>query len=400
MRSRQRGVGLSVAVCLMLCCVQPSAMVLAQASRPAGSLRVERVYQAPVHLPASWLEFLDSAHFVGRGRILLLSKAKLVFMCAAEDGSVVWQGKEADLVGKDNEYAQGILAAWYDNEGVLCLVWDSWSVYYVRYWEKSGRVERDELTGDPNMPWHIYLSPFVRELPRHGDLLLAPLLLCQYKRVDLYDLAKRRVISRLRPKLGKCDFGSAAFSPDGRYAAATAESVYVWDLTSGKRLNDVYEPADEVIRKWRRVRPPLRDRFLEVLSGNWSPWDPYSPEHCAFSHDAKLLAVGTSVGHLVVFDVASAKALAVETEKAPCRPVTHLGFLGETQYLLVAKRACPLQVYDVSARKWVEVPAFKDNPHIAMAVTTHDHSIFVCDLLGNLWRFDWAISETPRGVGE
>jgi len=302
-------------------------------------------------------------------------------MCNTEDGEVLWKIHRRELAGETgyNEYAR-VLAAWLDADGALRLIVQGRQSEYVRYIHETGRVEH-QGAGD------VYFAALgeVRSLARWKNLILAPRGFWLEKMVHLYDLEREATIRRLKPKPAMHPFTSFAFSQDGKYAAATGDSVYVWDLETGKRLNDVYQPADEVLRSWR-------------------PGGGYCPSACAFSHDSRLLAAGTRGSRLLVFEVASGKLVVMEDLSGEFQPtrgpywgsVEYITFLGDTQYILGAGQS--IRVYNLPARRWMDVDAFSADENITVVggVAVHGHSIFVCDYVGNLRRFDWEVTDPPK----
>lgn len=328
----------------------------------------ERILGAPdVAVP------LYVAHLAREDRLLLVSKDDRLFMCDASNGHVLWDTKLADLIDEPLDLTHArVYCAWYEEGEVLGLLFDEVvRLYYLRY-DRSGERAKPSLINE-NMG-----SFEGNALPIRGGHVLFPEGWAYRRSVHVFDLASRKMIRRLKPKPAKHPITALAFSDDGRYAAGAGDSVWVWELSSGKRLNDAYQPSLDVIKRWK-------------LHGAG-----YRPTACAFSRDGKLLAVGTAGGKLLVFDVGSGKLLALE-ERAPhyWDSVEYLSFLGATHYVLGAGQS--VQVYDFPKRRWLTTDAFRCDRSMLVTGGTVvcGKSVFVCDYVGNLRRFDWEVTGSP-----
>ena len=355
--------------------------VACTASQPSAtsSLSVRMVYKQPIlHGPDLYVP-IRQAHLVGRNRILLASRDNRLFMCDMQDGSIVWDIHGTVLGLKEDDLrADGcVQAARYEVDGTLgLLIVGIPDVRYLRYDKARRMIERFDLA-------HVFNGNYAEILrfPMHDSLILAPEGPPYNRTINLIELPNGEVKQRLAPKPAKHWITSLNFSADGRYAAATGSSVYVWDLSTGKRINDVYQPSDEVLREW--LKPGVGG---------------YRPTACAFSRDGKLLAVGTAGAVLLVFEVSSGKLLAL-LERCPGHwgPVEYLTFLGDTGYILGA--GGELRVYDFPERRWVDVEAFRTDQDIrgVGGVAVEGNSIFVCDYSGNLRRYQWETVGTESG---
>src|SRR5262249_4351208 len=98
--------------------------------------------------------------------------------------------------------------------------------------------------------------------------------------VYLWDFAKGRTIQTLHARPSPNPSNAVALSPDGRYVASTADSVWLWEVASGKRLHEFKPPATVLTR-----------------------WGGYFPNACTFSPDSKSLAVANRGGAVLLFDV-------------------------------------------------------------------------------------------------
>jgi WD40 repeat protein len=324
-------------------------------------------------IPLRWMQY------VGQDRLLLFSQDKHLLMCNSQDGSVVWKIRARALVGDEGYHRLFTrpLCAWYEDGGALSLILYGEGTRYVRYVKETGGVEQRDLSEFFNAD----LSEIV-SIPRWKDLILGPHGVWRSKAVLVLDLSDTSTVRWLKPKPAMHHFTSLEFSHDATHAAATGDSVYVWDLETGKRLNDVYQPADDVLQSWR-------------------PGGGYCPSACAFSHDSRLLAVGTRGSRLLIFEVASGKLVVMEDLSGEFQPtrgpywgsVEYITFPGDTQYILGAGQS--IRVYNLPAHRWMDVDAFSADENIAVVggVAVHGHSIFVCDYVGNLRRFDWEVTD-------
>lgn len=235
--------------------------------------------------------------------------------------------------------------------------------------------ERRNRTARP-IGGHRHRDPRLDRDSECNSLILVPKGVFYRKSIDMVDLRTGRSMQSAA-QAGGARNHFPVLSADGRYAAATGDSVYVWELSTGERLNDAYQPDRQVIEEW-----------LKPGRGG------YGPRACAFSQDGELLAVGTGGQKLLVFEVETGKLL--KLVDAHCRLrwwVTYVAFLGPTRYVLAMGEG--LGVYDCRREEWVEIPAFSGDPDMDCigAVAVAGQSIFVCDYSGNLRRFDWEVVE-------
>lgn len=339
-------------------------------------LAFELIYKKPVHCPPDMPVPIRNGHLVGHGRILLESKDLQLFMCSVDDGSILWRRPVRELYSysDDLKYTQkSIRAARYEESGTLGLViMGSANAEYVQYVRNPERIQRFDLS---DLMKANYAD--IRRVPRHNWMILGVNGLSYEQSLHLIDLRTRKPVLRLDPKPAKHNITSLAFSDDGRYAAATGDSVYVWDLSTGRRLNDVYQPPRPIIKEW-----------LRKSAG-------YRPTACAFSSDGELLAVATGMGRLLVFDVLTAKLLVLldPPEEHYWGLVQYLTFLGDTRYILGPGGR--IRVYDFARRAWLIIKEFEaDEDMLSVgAVSVDDNSIFVCDYVGNLRRYDWTVKK-------
>ncbi len=221
-----------------------------------------------------------------------------------------------------------------------------------------------------------------RKLPIVGDQLVGRKGLWKKKTVEIIDTKLMATHQSLLPKPSKHHFTSFAFHDGRELLAATGNSVYLWDLRSGKRLHGALQPPRELIDKW-----------LRLSRGG------YAPSACAFSASGDLLAVGTRAGCLLVFDVASGDMSHVlESSQTSLSYIRHVNFLGDSPFVLAISSVA--RVYDTHNRAWLSLPVFGEMraKTINGTVAIDGRSIFVVDCDGNLYEYEWSLHDEQEAA--
>lgn len=126
-----------------------------------------------------------------------------------------------------------------------------------------------------------------------------------------------------------------SLSPNLNYAACTTYQPEVWDLRSSKRVQR-YVPPQSVIDSWKPAAPG------------------YRPTSCAISPDNKLIAVGTSQGQLLLFDLLSAKLIHWDSidklYDGKKLKAHYMRFLPDSRFVFVS---WPLCIFDCETKTWV-----------------------------------------------
>jgi WD40 repeat protein len=134
------------------------------------------------------------------------------------------------------------------------------------------------------------------------------------------------------------EFFAIAFSPDGRYLAASAR----WSARFGAHEQRTVDILDA--KTGKLVSYYLPDRFYEGIQ-----------TALTFSPDGQFLATGGMDGRVYIWDTKAAKLLRVLNFMAPPGPVETLAFSPDGNYLAIGGRDGRLRIYRRTGRDWSQL---------------------------------------------
>jgi WD40 repeat protein/tRNA A-37 threonylcarbamoyl transferase component Bud32 len=172
----------------------------------------------------------------------------------------------------------------------------------------------------------------------------------------IFDLSGSRSAIRIGPQAG---MQSVSLSPDGKLAATgtwVSSGVKVWDAATGNLVTTL--PTEFAAR----VAFSPNGRWLAVCSeslwlyevGSWKRGDPLqsvqreaTPNNLAFSHDSRIMAVGSSSQSVHLLQVASGRELAVLDPPHRSGDICAIRFSPDGTQLAVLLRNGDVQLWDL-----------------------------------------------------
>jgi WD40 repeat protein len=318
--------------------------------------------------------------------------SKLIITGGANRAALLWGGEKSGQIQKFEGHIASILSANFSPDGRYVVtgdwggvarVWDIETgaelarfeghsrVLFVAFTSDSSRILTRGLDGNAagqsTRLWDIKTGKEIERfegqaiaVSSDGNYVLTESVGRNESQVTVWDVANDKA-QRLVIE-AQSSIGGAAFSPDRRYLAITANRVIeIWDVEAGKKSYELLRTGDQL----------------------------------KFSADGRYLVVGSVLGRVCVFDLASRKIMKEFFGHSTW--VSSVAFSPNGRYILTGSRDSTTRLWEVSTGK-----------EICRLVTFNDGSWAVADSEGrydasdggNVEGLHWVVGNEPIALSQ